>query len=281
MKRKKKKKIKEKKKEDDKYPNKDNEDVDDTNQTPSGDEGVHTPLIHTHSMPSLEVEHHQKSYPGRGWSAPSIISQPSYQPDDPTFVWKQQFGDRPVITWRDLGRFIVAHFAEVTRIEYRPLSSMDLQIIKEKLETQSPPDKVTLQAFTQMWPWFRSLEDTINQIQNDWCKDNPKVINGILSRGHTEDLLRTAPVGTFLLRFSENFKNLGCLALGYVEENKSITHSLLDVKNGVFEMQTKSQIITFNSLSELVLTCKPLRVLYPNTDKTRVFQETDDDDYPH
>jgi len=267
-------------------------------ETPGSDDGVHSPLTHTHSMPSLE-EHHQKSYPGRGWSAPLIISQPSPQPDEPSFVWKQQFGDRPVITWRDFGRFIVAHFAEVTRIEYRPLSSMDLQIIKEKLETDNrvdvktrrfsslndthgPTDKVTLQAFTQMWPWFRSLEDTINQIQNDWCKDNPKVINGILSRGHTEDLLRTSPVGTFLLRFSENYKNLGVLALAYVEENKSITHTLLDVKNGVFEMKTKSQIsITFNSLSELVLTCKPLRTLYPNTDKTRVFQENDDDDYPH
>jgi len=71
------------------------------------------------------------------------------------------------------------------------------------------------------------------------------------------------------------------MALAYVEENKSIMHTLLDVKHGTFEMKTKSQIIAFNSLSELVLTCKPLRVLYPNFDKTRVFQENDDDDYPH
>jgi len=149
----------------------------------------------------------------------------------------------------------------VAKVDYRPLSQTDLQVIKEKLEK----DEVTLQAFSLLWRWFRSLEDSINLIRDDWCKDQPKVIYGILNRSQTEDLLRTSPVGTFILRFSENPQNLGCIVLGYVEDNKSIRHSLIDIKSGTFEMKTSGELFRFSSLAELVTSCKPLRLLYPNT----------------
>jgi len=182
------------------------------------------------------------------------------------------------VTWTEFAPFLSDDFLQVTKIEYRPLNGTDLQVIKEKLELQSPEGKVTRQAFASIWSWWQALENAMIQIQMDWCKDQPKIIYGILSRKRTEDLLRGMTSGTFLLRFSEN--NAGALALAYVEENKTIRHTLVNVKSGAFEMKTADNIYQFATLAELVFSCKPLRMLYPSIDKTVIFQE-EDDDVPH
>jgi len=196
--------------------------------------------------------------------------------DDPSVVWSQTFRDKTSVPWPDIARLLHDHFVQVAKVDYRPLSQTDLQVIKEKLEK----DEVTLQAFSLLWRWFRSLEDSINLIRDDWFKLQPKVIYGILTRAQTDVLLRDSPVGTFILRFSEKPENLGCLVLGYVEDKKSIVHSLIDIKSGKLEMKTSGKIFHFSSLAELVTSCKPLRLLYPGHDKNIAFRQEEDDD-PH
>jgi len=215
--------------------------------------------------------------------------QISQSDNDPSVTWNQNFGDKTLINWNEFSPFLSEHFVQTAKFAYRPLSNTDLQVIKEKLETQSPRDKVTLQAFVWLWRWFRGLEDIINQIRSDWCKDNPRRIYGVLSRIHTQDLLRMAPVGTFLFRFSEN--NVGCIALCYVDDHKSIVHSLIDIKQDTtrgtyFEMKLSGDsACQFETLSDLVNSCRPLLYLYPNIEKTQVFHLNDDgdedDEVPH
>lgn len=251
----------------------------DTTLTPGYCDNGLLPIVSSRRI-SMEREHYPIDPPHalRSWSA-SRMASPPIQLDETTLIWKQYFGDRGVVLWPEFSRFICDHFAQTTKIAYRPLCAGDLQVIQEKLEPQSSKGKVTLQAFASFWQWFRSLEDAILQIKGYWCKDDPKVIYGILSRAQTEALLRTAPVGTFLFRFSDN--QLGCLTVAYVEENKSITHSIVNIKGRKVEMQkTSGDIERFNSLSDLVLRWTLLRILYPKHDKVHAFPE-DDDDGPH
>jgi len=79
---------------------------------------------------------------------------------------------------------------------------------------------------------------------------------------------------------------MGCIALGYVDEHKAIVHSLIDIKNGAFEMRLAGDTSRqFESLSDLVSSCRPLRILYPSSDKNTAFRTEDmddeDDDVPH
>jgi hypothetical protein len=264
--------------------------IDTSITTPGGDEGT-TPVVVSHrgvgggggsSTNNMVVTSPHE--PDQPFFRNPLPKAPQHtQMDDPSVVWNQNFADKHTVSWGEFARFLAEHFQQVARVEYRPLSQSDLSVIKEKLETQSPSGKVTFQAFSWFWRWFRSLEDTINQIRDDWCKDSPKLIYGILARSHIEDLLRTSPVGTFLFRFSENNQNLGCIALAYVEENKSIRHTLIDIKGGILEMKTSGEMVHyFKSLSELVFSCRPLQKLYPSYDKNTAFkQDEEDDDMPH
>jgi len=76
-----------------------------------------------------------------------------------------------------------------------------------------------------------------------------------------------------------------------MDDHKSIVHSLIDIKQDTtrgtyFEMKLSGDTnCQFDTLSDLVSSCRPLLYLYPNIEKTQIFhpneEDEEDDEVPH
>jgi hypothetical protein len=206
-----------------------------------------------------------------------LLAQFVEAPED-RVLWKQRFGEKLNVPWVDFKSFVTEHFKWNAQVVYRPLADGDLEIMKGMIEQRAAKDLVTLAAYGKFWPWFTQLTRTIFRLRPEWCQDRPRLIYGLISRGRADVMLKTSPPGTFMLRFSEN--NPGHLAIAHVDDSKEVVHTLVGIQQDGFTLPTPAGIYTFPSLADVILSCKPLRILYPDCDKSRAFAKPEYDDAP-
>eukprot|EP00456_Euglypha_rotunda_P092647 TRINITY_DN9763_c0_g1_i9.p1 TRINITY_DN9763_c0_g1~~TRINITY_DN9763_c0_g1_i9.p1 ORF type:complete len:614 (+),score=88.17 TRINITY_DN9763_c0_g1_i9:146-1843(+) len=123
---------------------------------------------------------------------------------DAAVLWAQQFANRPSVAWHEFKPFISDFFVEAAKVHYRPLSEKDLEVIKSKVEVQS--GVITKGSFFAFWPWMKASIATVALIRSEWCKDNPRLIRGFISKETAVSLLteENSQPGTFILRFSDS-----------------------------------------------------------------------------
>jgi len=170
------------------------------------------------------------------------------------------------------------HHAQVA---YRKLSDQDLEIIKGVIEQKSEKNHVSLAAFGKLWPWMTELERCVLRVRAEWCQDRPLLIHGVLGRERSHELLQPYPVGTFLLRWSEN--QAGSLVVSYVSDlrgaEKKFHHVLITIGE-TLSLKTDAGVLGFRSLAEVIAACKPLSALCPGVAKAVAFPITEIDDGP-
>jgi hypothetical protein len=105
-------------------------------------------------------------------------------------------------------------------------------------------DYISREEFDRLWQWIYPIAIALSspQLQSTWESEDPKWIEGLISRDEAESLLKTDEVmfmpGTFLLRFANSriwpHPDAGALVVSYVGSDKRIHHKLLtlDVENG-------------------------------------------------
>jgi len=201
-------------------------------------------------------------------------------------IWTRHFGQQDAVKWVDFEQMLSAHFMQTARVDYRPLAARDLAAIKSRLEQGGVKNRVAYKAFSQFWPWFRLFESSICLMRSEWCKDEPRLIEGLISKQQAEELLRSSQAGTFLLRFSENTP--GTIAVAVVEEVDAklvVRHTLILIREEKFVIPTvgaaqQGAYFSYPTLSAAVLNCKVLNKLYPSVRKEEAFGE-EEEDGPH
>jgi len=160
----------------------------------------------------------------------------------------------------------------------RGLTDHDFAVIKAKIESQTYPGYVGLSEFGTFWPWLHSFIACVQKIREHWVATDPIQVQGLISRQVTNEMLRGKPIGTFVLRFSEN--NPGCLAVGFVDTDNTAQHVLINTHQRGFTIFLTDGDMTYETLPELIMKCRRLLYLSPTHDKTTVFSP-DDENVPH
>ncbi|CAG7720574.1 unnamed protein product [Allacma fusca] len=193
-----------------------------------------------------------------------------------TIFWDNAFSDSrrlpfavpESVPWSYLADAINVRFTADTG---RSLTASNLQFLAQKfcsIYPQNKPDTNFMvkwahffkdlmpnRGFT-MWEWFYSIMKlTKEQLRNPWRYG---LIEGFVSRNRTEDMLRTCPDGTFLLRFGESEKS--GIAIAWVGSDKRVSFLLLTSK----ELGTRS-------LPDRILDIGQLKYVYPDIDKKSAF----------
>jgi hypothetical protein len=196
-------------------------------------------------------------------------------------LWLQKFGEKLKVTWGEFKPFLEDHFVYNAQVAYRKLSEQDLEIIRGVIEQKSEKNHVSLAAYGKLWPWIKELERCVLRVRSEWCQDRPTLIHGVLGREKSQDLLQPYPVGTFLLRWSEN--QSGSLVVSYVSDirgdEKKFHHVLITIGENL-SLKTDAGVLGFRTLAEVIAACKPLSALYPGVAKAAAFPITEVDDGP-
>eukprot|EP01006_Ploeotia_vitrea_P038935 TRINITY_DN66291_c0_g1_i1.p1 TRINITY_DN66291_c0_g1~~TRINITY_DN66291_c0_g1_i1.p1 ORF type:complete len:273 (-),score=169.52 TRINITY_DN66291_c0_g1_i1:116-832(-) len=195
-------------------------------------------------------------------------------------LWRG-IGDRLLsVRWGVLQKVLQQFFVRATQQDTRPLSAMDLNTLgwgfisnsaAHNTGSQSMDDRVvTLDSFGRQWFIFSSIVHSINsKLRYLWVQLNPIVIHGVLSSKRAISLLQHRKPGTFLLRFSET--RPGHMSVSYVARPGFVQHTRIDTRGNGYQIDVNGRVLTYDSLEEFVLLCRPLLTLYPDTPKERVF----------
>jgi hypothetical protein len=258
---------------------------------------VHVNGVHMNGGPMLNgnnssmalsqmVGHNNSTVLFKSVSVSNNVNKPSQQwlseqklPDETSRNFWSAFGETEIVKWPVFEKVLNQHFVQATQCIARPLSPEDLLACKGMIEAAgSPKDHVTLAAFASFWQWFSPFMNLVYRISPAWCSKAPKMIYGVLSRPETEHMLKGAPVGTFLLRFSSQ---RGCIAVDFVDlDGVTVKHTLITPLANGFTIVLQEGERSYDTLQELVMKCKRLTILYPNIDKAAAFSPATDDQ-PH
>jgi hypothetical protein len=194
-------------------------------------------------------------------------------------IWKS-FGTVEEVKWTELERVLSSHFVSFCGVSDRPLSNEDLSVVANKLnQIERRLGIISMQSFGIFWrDWFRLIENCIRKVSSIWVQQKPILIHGFISRDRTAQMLFNAVPGTFLLRLSEN--QPGGIAVGFVDNNNRIQHTLIDCNKTGFEIKlTDAGVRCYDTLPELLMKCRLFTTLYPKLDKNQYFSP--DEDLPH
>lgn len=196
--------------------------------------------------------------------------------DQATSFWLGAVGNTSEISWESLEIKLGDRFANISPM--RDLESADYQEIREFFFKDS--SRVTIPTFCRFWVWWSGFEHCIRKTLNIW---NEK---GIIQSLHfnskaAAQILRGCEtgIGTFLLRPS--ISTPGNLAVGYVETDGSVKQMLIDANGHGFKinlMDIGDRV--YDTLPELIMKCKKLRILWPRYDKEQIFC-AQEEDMPH
>lgn len=105
-------------------------------------------------------------------------------------------------------------------------------------------DSASRREFDRLWQWIYPIAVALvsPELQSTWESEDPKWVEGMISRDEAEALLKTEEgtrmPGTFLLRFASSriwpHPDAGALVVSYVGNDMCIHHKLLalDVDSG-------------------------------------------------
>jgi len=193
-----------------------------------------------------------------------------------TSFWVSAVGNSLDMAWESLELKLGERFATISPL--RDLEPADFQEIKDYHFKDTM--RVQIPAFCKFWQWWAGFEHCIRKILNIW---NEK---GIIQSLHfnskaAAQILRACEtgIGTFLLRPS--ISTPGNLAVGYVEIDGSVKQMLIDANGHGFKinlMDIGDRV--YDTLPELIMKCKKLRILWPRYDKEQIFC-AQEEDMPH
>jgi hypothetical protein len=142
---------------------------------------------------------------------------------------------------------------------------------------------VDVAMFSAFWAWFHPLVECI-AFSELWSFTQPRLLHGFLSKGVCVNMLKHAPPGTFLLRFSETRPR--CFVIAYVHDDGCVQFvpvtcrgkdrgwhvALQDQPN----VAASCSGVTFPTIQDLILSVTVLKYLFPQTPKEVAFRlETD------
>jgi hypothetical protein len=195
--------------------------------------------------------------------------------DQATSFWLSAVGNSPEVSWETLELKLADRFASISPL--RDLEPADYQEIKDFFFKDI---RVSIPQFSKFWVWWAGFEHCIRKTLNIW---NEK---GIIQSLHfnskaAAQILRACEtgIGTFLLRPS--ISTAGNLAVGYVETDGSVKQMLIDANGHGFKinlMDIGDRV--YDTLPELIMKCKKLRILWPRYDKEQIFC-AQEEDMPH
>lgn len=138
---------------------------------------------------------------------------------------------------------------------------------------------VDVAMFAAFWAWFHPLVECI-AFSALWPFTQPRLLHGFLSKGVCVNMLKHAPPGTFLLRFSETRPR--CFVIAYVHDDGCVQfvpvtcrgknrgwHVALQDQQ---DASTGSGGVTFPTIQDLLLSVTVLKYLFPQTPKEIAFR---------
>lgn len=100
-------------------------------------------------------------------------------------------------------------------------------------------DYISREEFGRLWNWIYPVALAVrsSQLRTTWDNEDPRWIEGMISREEVEVLLKcggaTSKPGTFLLRFASSrlwpHPDSGALVVSYVDQDLRVNHKLLSL----------------------------------------------------
>lgn len=166
----------------------------------------------------------------------------------------------------------------------RPLSLRSIDFLgKSSLiwgcgQAPSQRGSVDVGMFAAFWRWFHPLVECISY-SGLWAFTQPRLLHGFLSKGVCVNMLKHAPPGTFLLRFSETRPK--CFVIAYVHDDGCVQFvpvtCLGNTRGWHVALQDQQNSnggggVTFSTIQELILSVTVLKFLFPQTPKEAAFR---------
>ncbi|XP_070770333.1 signal transducer and activator of transcription 1-alpha/beta-like [Enoplosus armatus] len=179
------------------------------------------------------------------------------------------FVDPPPLTWQQLSQALSWQFLSVCK---RGLDENQLSMLKDKI-VDDPDDLVHWSKFSKnenAWIWIDGILDLIKRHFVDLWQDGS--VMGFVSRKRTQVLLQEKPTGTFLLRFSESYKD--AITFSWVEHanGEAHVHAVEPYTKHELSAISLPDILYHYSLkAQRNKTRNPLLYLYPDIPKDTAF----------
>mmetsp|Transcript_2179 Transcript_2179/g.3147 ORF Transcript_2179/g.3147 Transcript_2179/m.3147 type:complete len:749 (-) Transcript_2179:149-2395(-) len=183
------------------------------------------------------------------------------------------FQPRLSVPFQEFKEHLESHFRQFVQVR-RPLSQNDiltmcqmLQKIAMKHNCSYSFNSVSVDAFSIWWKlWYVPFTKTVKRMRDAW--DNNLVMGVSYSKPIVHNEIKTGSVGSFMLRLSGN--NPGCVVMGFVasDQPKKVMHVLIECvqTTGHFRVNfNDGKYQTYPSLKGLILQCKRVTVLYPQS----------------
>uniref|UniRef100_A0A4W3I9Q3 Signal transducer and activator of transcription n=1 Tax=Callorhinchus milii TaxID=7868 RepID=A0A4W3I9Q3_CALMI len=191
------------------------------------------------------------------------------------------FSNTPAAPWHQLSDALSWQFESNTK---RGLDSDQLSMLAEKLfgpQQNYADSSISWARFCKenlpkqnfsFWIWLQGILELIKRYLEDiW---NAGHIIGFLSKQREKILLKTKPTGTFLLRFSESYRD-GGITFSWVEHlpnGKPKIHSVEPyTKTHLSNISLSDIIHNYNMIADENVPEHPLLYLYPNIPKDEAF----------
>jgi len=218
-------------------------------------QGIGFPSKHQRTESKIKLEH-ALNIEAKFLSTPSNESVRLEEKLSVESLWENIGTDE--VDWSILEKEIVKHFNQYAlqyAKSYRSLSKDDLNAIRTQLEEGKKGGKINFNAVKKRWHWFITLERIVQKIGYVWWQEEPRLCQGIVSRSTSEQMLRSQPKGTFILRFSES--QAGFIAVDYVHSRRGVVHTLIDANGSRFKsferIHDRNVEREYDTLPELIM----------------------------
>ncbi|CAK9194167.1 unnamed protein product [Sphagnum troendelagicum] len=148
-------------------------------------------------------------------------------------AWKSLSKDFYQVSWLNLVKVLEEHFIQISGGK-RQFSTKDKEFLQK---VAGCGDFASRKEFDRLWQWMYPVALALSspQLHSTWECEDPKWIEGMISRDEAEDWLKSegnAPQpGSFLLRFGSSriwpHPDAGALVVSYVGEDTHVHHKLL------------------------------------------------------
>eukprot|EP00249_Psilotum_nudum_P011600 c23265_g1_i1 orf=395-2704(+) len=169
-------------------------------------------------------------------------------------VWKQLSKELLPVPWSNMISRVEEHFMKICACTKRRFLARDREFLRQ---IALCGEGAFRDDFDRLWQWIYPVALSLSspQVCMTWEIEEPKWIEGMISREEAEALLKTqagSKPGTFTLRFASSrswpHPDAGALVVSYVGHDLSIHHKLLSLdKSSGFSIGDK------RPLSELLL----------------------------
>ncbi|CAM6110682.1 unnamed protein product [Calypogeia fissa] len=152
-------------------------------------------------------------------------------------VWSKVSQESVPPLWTNAVRHVEKSFTTTAGCVNRSLSAKDTEFLKRIAGCAG--EFISREEFGRLWNWIFPVALAVksSQLRTTWDNEDPRWIEGMISREDVEGLLRdggaTSKPGTFLLRFASSrlwpHPDSGALVVSYVDRDMRVNHKLLSL----------------------------------------------------